>query len=279
MNTITPESGYASVNGLELYYEIHGSGGTPLVLLHGGLGVVGMFAAILPALAEKRQVIGVELQGHGHTADTDRPFSFEAMGDDIALLLENLGIEKADVMGYSFGATVALQTAIRHPEKVNKLVFVSSVYKRDGWYSDTLAGMAAMNEDNAHMMQGTPMYDAYMAAAPRTDDWGRLVGKIGRFLSTDYDWTEQVAALQTPTLIVVGDRDSVRLSHAVEMYGLLGGGQKDSMSGMAGATPDDFAAQLAVIPGTLHWNIFMRRDLLLPPVLAFLDPAPPMMFG
>ena len=137
------KSGYAPVNGLKLYYEIHGTG-EPLVLLHGGVVGIATFGPNLGALSEKRKVIAVELQGHGRTADIDRPLSFEAMADDIAALMKYLAIEKTDVMGYSLGGGVALQIAIRHPELVRKLVVVSAPCKRDGWYPEVLAGMVQM---------------------------------------------------------------------------------------------------------------------------------------
>ena len=131
---------YAEVNGLEMYYEIHGAG-APLVLLHGGVGAIEMFSEVLPLLAEGRQVVAVDLQAHGRTTDIDRPLSFESMADDIGVLIKHLGFEKADVMGYSLSGDVALQTAIRHPEVVRKLVVVSTPFKRDGWYPEDKAGM------------------------------------------------------------------------------------------------------------------------------------------
>src|SRR5947199_1995690 len=156
---------YADVNGIKLYYEIHGTG-RPLILLHGGLGAIEMFGPNLPALAKGRQVIAVDLQGHGRTADIDRPLSVALMADDIAALIRHLGLENADVLGYSLGGGVALQTAIRHPEVVRKLVVVSSAFKRDGWYPEVLAGMAAMNAEAARFMVGSPPHQVYVAAAP-----------------------------------------------------------------------------------------------------------------
>ena len=148
---------YANVNGLRMYYEIHGKG-QPLVLLHGGLGVIGMFEQILPGLVETRQVIGVELQAHGHTADINRPLSFDLMADDIAALIKHLGLKSADIFGYSLGGGVALQTAIRHPDVVRKLVIVSAPYKSDGWYPEVRAGMSAMNAEAAKPMAVSPMH-------------------------------------------------------------------------------------------------------------------------
>lgn len=248
----TTASGYADVNGL--YYETYGTGGQPLILLHGGLGSTDMFAGLIPALAQNRQVIAVDLQGHGRTPITDRPLSFEGMADDIAALIAELELGSADIMGYSLGGGVALQTAIRHPEAVNKLVLVSTVFAQQGWHPDALAGMTAMNAEAAQAMIESPIYQFYRNA-PEPENWPVLVTRLGKLLSQPYDWSAEVAALQMPALIVVGDADSVQLSHAVEMFGMFGGGQ------------------FAVLPNTMHWNILMRADLLLPVVTPFLDAA------
>lgn len=262
------KSGYAPINGLNLYYEIHGSG-LPLVLLHGGLGVIEMFSNLLPALAETRQVIGVELQAHGHTADIDRPLRFELMADDVAALIRHLGFPKADLMGYSLGGGVALQTAIRHPVVVRKLVLVSTPCKRGGWYPEVLAGMAAMNADAAKAMVGSPPHLAYLNSAPHPEDFPRLVEKTRELLGQDYDWSTEVAALNAPTMITGGDADSVRLSHLAEMFGLLGGGQKDG--GMDGSGMS--SSRLAVLPSTTHFTILEQASLV-PMVTTFLEEPP-----
>jgi pimeloyl-ACP methyl ester carboxylesterase len=222
---LTPGS-YAAVRRLHLYYEIHGRG-EPLLLLHGGVGAIEMFGELLPLLAEGRQVIAVDLQAHGRTADIDRPLSFESMADDVGALIEYLGFTRADVMGYSLGGGVALQTVIRHPAVVWKLVLVSTPFKRDGWYPEILAGMAQMGPGAAEAMKQTPMYQVCAALAPKPDDWPVLLTKLGELLKQDYDWSTDVAAIEAPTLIVVGDADSVRTSHAVEFFERLGGGQAD----------------------------------------------------
>jgi pimeloyl-ACP methyl ester carboxylesterase len=266
-------SGYAAVNGLKLYYETYGAKadtGRPLILLHGAFGEAGTFAGLLPALTPTRQVIAVELQAHGHTADIDRPLRFEAMADDVAALIGHLGFEQADVLGYSLGGGVALQTAIRHPQVVGKLVVISAVCKRSGWYPETAAGMAAVNADAARMWVGTPMHAAYIQAAPRPEDWPALATKLGQLLSQDYDWCEDFAALQAPALIVAGDADGIRTAHAVEMFELLGGGKKDGGwdgSGMSNA-------RLAILPGVTHLSI-LSSPLLGPAVASFLaEPMP-----
>ncbi len=260
---------FANINGLNQYYEVHGSG-KPLILLHGGFGVVGMFGQNLPALAEKGQVIGVELQGHGHTADIDRPLSFENMADDVAALITQLGLGRADVVGYSLGGGVALQAAIRHPDVVRKLVVVSAPCKSDGWYPETRAGFKAMNAEVGKTMAGSPMHQAYASVAPRPDDWPALWGKMGPFLSRDYDWSQAVSRLKMPVLIVVGDADAVRPAHALEFFQLLGGGQREANWDGSGR-PD---SRLAILPGTTHYDIF-DSPALVAAVIPFLDAPMP----
>lgn len=260
---MTAESGFAPVNGLQMYYEIHGKG-EPLVLLHGGFGGAGMFGALIPTLAQARQVIGVDLQGHGHTADIERPIRFEHLADDVAALLAHLDIQAADVFGYSLGGGVALKTAIRHPRLVRRLIVVSSPGKFDGWHAGIMANSESMNADWAKAMEGTPMHEAYMNSAPRPEDWPRLATKMGQFMGQTYDWTADIAQLNIPVLYMVGDADFVHLQHAVEMYTLLGGGKPDVEGNMP-------ASQLAILPGVNHYTIFMRADLLLPIVMPFLD--------
>lgn len=258
-----PAGNYASVNGIKLYYEVRGTG-QPLLLLHGGFGTCEMFSALVPTLAEQYQVIGVDLYGHGRTALTDRPLRYEDMADDIASLLIHLGLTHADVLGYSLGGGVALQTAIRHPEQINKLVVISAPCKWTAWYPDVRAGMAAIA---AEFMRETPIYDAYVRVAPQPEDFPRLVANMREVMSQDYDWTSQVAALPMPTLIVAGDADSFPPSHAAEFFTLLGGGAKDAGWNGEHLIP----SQLAILPGTTHYTSAFRTDVLLPVLLPFLD--------
>ncbi len=244
-NTSGVKTGYAPVNGLKLYYEIHGSG-EPLILLHGGVVGITMFGPNVAALAEKRKVIAVELQGHGHTADIDRPLSFEAMADDIAALMKYLGIDRADVLGYSLGGGVALQMAIRHPEAVRKLVVVSAPFKHDGFYPEVLAAMAQMGPAAAEGMKQSPLSQLY----PNVN-WAALFSKLGDLLRKDYDGSKEVAGIKARTMIVFADADAVRPAHIVEFFGLLGGGQRDA--GLDGSGRP--AAQLAILPGLTHYNI------------------------
>lgn len=261
----TTQTGYAPVNGLNMYYEIHGSG-DPLVLLHGGFGMTGMFAELLPQLAASRQVIAADLQGHGRTADIERPLSLEAFGDDVAALIRHLGLPQADVMGYSMGAEAALRTAIQHPALVRKLVVVSAPCKRDGWYPEVLAGMEQVNAAAVELWRESPIYQGYVAVAPNPDGLPVLADKMGELMRQDYDWSDEVAALPMPVLLVFGDADSVPPAHAAEFFALLGGGQRDAGWDGAHMPP----AQLAILPGTTHYNS-IDSPLLTPIVQAFLD--------
>jgi pimeloyl-ACP methyl ester carboxylesterase len=255
------KGGYAEIRGLEMYYEIHGTG-KPLVVLPGGLMTIGMMGQVLPSLAKTRQVIAVELQAHGHTADIDRALTYEQMADDTAALIKHLGLERADVFGFSVGGGVALQTSIRHPEVVRKLVVVSAPCKSDGVYPEIHAFEASFNPDAAFLSQ---MREAYVSIAPKPQDWPRLVTKMRQLLAEHFDWAQDVAAIQAPTLIVVGDADTVRPAHAVEMFGLLGGGKADSALGNLSN------AQLTVLPGTTEFSVLSRTDLLTAIIPPFLD--------
>jgi pimeloyl-ACP methyl ester carboxylesterase len=268
-STNNPQGNYAPVNGLQMYYEIHGAG-EPLVLLHGGFGLTGMFSAILPQLAEKRQVIAVDLQAHGRTADIDRPLRNELMGDDVAALIKHLGLPQANVMGYSMGGATALRTAIQHPALVKKLIVVSVPYKRSGWYPEMVAAMDQMNSSTAAFMKETPMYQAYSSVAPKPENFSLLCDKMGELVRRDYDWSNEVAALKMPTLIVIGDADGLPPSHAAEFFSLLGGGQRDGSWDGSGMS----TAQLAILPGTTHYNIFYSPALV-SAVIPFLDAPMP----
>ena len=260
---------YADVNGIKLYYETHGAG-KPLILLHGGLGAIEMFGPNLPALASGRQVIAVDLQGHGRTADIDRPLSVELMADDIAALIKHLKLERPDIMGYSLGGGVALLTAIRHPELVGKLVLVSTPIKRSAFYPDILAQQGQVTAAAAEAMKQTPMYQLYASIAPRPEDWGRLLGKIGAAMKNDFDFSKDVAGIKATTLVVAGDADIFPPAHAVEVFGLLGGGKRDG--GWDGSGQPK--SKLAILPGLTHYTIF-SAPALASTVIPFLDaPAP-----
>src|SRR6266700_4282915 len=258
----TDEEGrYADVHGLKMYYEIHGEG-HPLVLLHGAFSATGTsFGKLLPHLARERQVIAVEMQGHGHTADIDRPLRYEQLADDIAALLTQIGLEQADLFGWSLGAGVALQTAIRHPEVVRKLVLASVTYNHGGLYPELLAGIEHSKPED---LAGTPFYEEYTRIAPHPQDFPRLFAKQQQLDSEIQDWpVEAIRAIKAPTLLIIGDADVVRPEHTVELFRLLGGGVAGDLVGLP-------RAQLAVLPGTTHVTLVDRADWLVSMITQFL---------
>ena len=250
------KSGHVEAGGIRYYYEVHGEG-EPLLLLHGGLGSTGMFAPILPTLAEKRQVIGVDLQGHGRTTLGDRPISFEAMADDLAAILTHLGLKQVDVMGYSFGAGAGFRLAVQHPDRVRRLALVSGAYARDGFYADILGQQAHVNAGMAEMMESTPMYTSYVAVAPKPDDFPKLLDAMGVLMAKPYDWSADVPKLKMPVMLVYGDSDMFRPEHIVKFYQLLGGGLRD-----AGWQRETMSQnRLAILPNVTHYDAFLSPEL------------------
>jgi pimeloyl-ACP methyl ester carboxylesterase len=261
------EGQYAEVNGINLYYETIGDG-RPLILLHGGLGSGEMFGSVRPALAENHQVIAVDLQGHGRTADIDRPIDIGLMADDIAALIDHLGLDKPDVVGYSLGGGVALQVAVKYPDKVRRLV-IASVYLQPDTIDPELRGQQGqVNAAAAEFMKDTPMYQLYQQVAPRPEDFPRLLDKIGQMMAQDFDLTEDVRSLQVPTLIVAADADMAPPSHYVEFFKLLDGGLRDG--GWMGEGRPKGGHALAILPGLTHYNVF-ASPLFAAASLAFLD--------
>jgi len=243
-------SSLARVNGIELGYQVLGEG-QPLILLHGGFGSVEMFGPNVELLAAGRQVIGVDLQSHGRSPATERPMRFETMADDIAALIRSLGFQRAAIMGFSLGGAVGLRTAIQHPDLADRLVLVSTVFKRQGWYPEMTAGMDAMGPAFADQMKQSPMYEAYQRIAPRVEDWPILVRQVAEVVKVDYDWSAEIPGLSMPVMLVIGDADGLPPSHAVEFFGLLGGGQRDAGWDRSGMTHH----RLAILPGVTHDDI------------------------
>ena len=243
---------YAEVNGINLYYETHGAG-WPMILLHGGLGSGEMFGPILSTLAERHQVIAVDLQGHGRTADIDRPIDMRLMADDIAALIDHLGVDKPDLVGYSLGGGVAFFTAVKHPEKIGKLVMGSANIRRDAIPAEMLAQQAQVSAAAAEFMKDTPMYELYQRVAPRPEDFPRLLDKIGESMANDFDFSDEVRSLQVPTMLVAADADMAPPSHYVEAFKLLDGGLRDG--GWMGEGRPKGGHALAILPGLTHYNI------------------------
>ena len=242
------ESGYAPVDGTELYYEIHGTG-APLVMLHGGVNPSEMFGAPRAEMAKSFKVIAIHARGHGLSKDTDAPWSFAQDADDVAAVMKDLKIEKASVMGYSFGGGIALQFAIRHPEMLDKLVVISTAYATSGEYPEIKAAfeqMPALAEAIGGNIAKSPLAQMYPDR-----DWAKVMRKTGELNQQDYDWSAGVKAIKAPTLLMFADADSIRPEHIAEFYKLLGGGQRDA--GMDGSlrSPN----RLAIIPGATHYNI------------------------
>jgi len=261
---------YAEVNGINLYYETHGSG-RPLILLHGGLGSGEMFGPVLPLLAERHQVVAVDLQGHGRTADIDRPIDIRLMAGDIAALIDHLRLATPDVVGYSLGGGVALQTAAKYPTKIRRLVMVSANIRTDAIYPEMRAQQGQVNAAAIEFMKDTPMYQLYQRVAPRPEDFPRLLAKIGAAMSKDFDFTEDVRGLNMPTLVVAADADMAPPSHYADVFKLLGGGLRDG--GWTGQGRPEGGHALAILPGLTHYNIF-NSPLFAAATLAFLEEQP-----
>lgn len=261
------KSGYAPVNGLQMYYEIHGErqGDTlPLVLVHGAYSSIEPdFGQMIPVFAHSRQVIAVELQGHGHTADIDRPLRTEYMAEDVAALLSHLGVETADFFGYSMGSDVVLKVAYHHPEIVRKAVLAGGVsYNLEGLHPGMAEGWDAMPPD---ALDGTPWKNAYDKVAPNPQDWPNLMKKQQEMDRSYQPWSpEQIRSIKAPLLIMVGDSDIVRPEHVVEMFRLVGGGVAGDLVGVP-------PSQLAILPGTTHVTLMHKVDWVTSMTLAFLN--------
>ena len=260
------KSGRVSANGVDYYYEIQGSG-EPVLLLHGGLGSIDMFrGGVLPALAKTRQVIAVDLQGHGRTTLGDRPINLIDIGNDLGVVLDRLGYKQVDVVGYSFGGGAALRLAIQHPTVVRRLVVASAPYAQSGFFPEMLPQQAAVGAAMAEQMKETPMYKSYVAVAPNPKDFPRLLDRMGELMRRPYDWADEVKGLEMPVMLVYGDSDMVRPEHIVQFYQLLGGGLKD-----AGWQREHMSRnRLAILPDVTHYEAFLSPDLVRT-ILPFLD--------
>ena len=254
--TMPTDSGRVEANGVNYYYEIYGEG-EPLLLLHGGLGNIDMFGSVLPALAESRQVIGVDLHGHGRTQLGDRKIDPIDIGNDLAVILDELGYEQVDLLGYSFGGATAFRLAAQHPDLVRRLVLVSAGFAQDGFYPELLPMQAAVGAGMADEMKGTPMYESYVAVAPNPDEFPLLLDRMGELMRTPYNWADDVKNLTMPVMLIFGDSDMYRPEHIVEFYQLLGGGLRD-----AGWMRENMSQnRLAILPNLTHYEVFFSPEL------------------
>jgi pimeloyl-ACP methyl ester carboxylesterase len=256
----------ADIDGITLHYAEHGTGGDPLVLLHGGIHGGEMFDPLVPALADGRRVVVVDLDGHGRSPLSDRPLRPQTLADDVAGLLRHLGLAPADVLGYSLGGEVALRLAIQHPDAVRRLVVVSASCARDGAYPEIVAQFDAMGPGLADMIRQAPVYAHYAAHNPRPEDWDRHIARTVEALKVDFDWRDEIPQITAPTLLVYADADCFRPAHVAELYALLGGGLRDGGLDGSGRPP----GALAVLPGSTHYDL-LENPLLVPAVVRFLD--------
>lgn len=262
LENIKKESGYVNVNGLKMYNEIYGEG-NPVILLHGSYMTINLnWGEIIPHLSKSNKVIAVEMQGHGHTADIKRDFSYEGLADDIAGLLNQLNIEKADIIGYSLGGTVALEFAIKHPQLIDKLVIISSVYKTDGWLPEVNHMMKTFKPE---FLDQTPLKKEYARIAPDSSHWYQFVQKVIDFEIEDFNLREEnIKSIKSPILFIMGDNDGVRLDHVSKMYKLCGGSVFGDVNGIP-------KSQLAILPGMSHVGIMMNTKQLLDIITPFLQ--------
>ena len=261
-----PTTGYAPVNGLKMYYEVHGSG-EPLVLLHGAfMAIGGDWNDWISELSKTRKVIAVDMQGHGRTGDINRDITYENLADDVAGLLEHLKVPNADIIGYSLGGGVAMQCAIRHPEKVRKVVSVSAVMRRDGWVKEANDFWPTFTWE---MFKGTPMEAEYKRLSPTPDRFPDFVNHIKAAALRPYDFgADKLKATKAPMFFIHGDADGVRIEHIGEMYRLKGGGN------IHGDMQPQPASRLAILPDTTHVTLMNRLAMIVPMVRDFLDAKP-----
>lgn len=257
-----PVTGYVPVNGLKMYYEIHGKG-EPVVLLHGSfMTITNNWQDIIAALSKTRRVIAVEMQGHGRTADINRDFSYENLADDVAAMLDYLKVGKADLIGYSMGGSVAMQVAIRHPDNVRKVVSISAVFRHDGWVKEALDAYPQLT---AEAFKGSPIEAEYKKLSPTPNEFPNFVKRAISMDLKPYDFgAEKLKATRAPMFFIHGDADGVRLDHIAEMLRLKG-------DEIMGDIRPRSASRWAVLPDTTHVTLMQKIDIIAPMINDFLD--------
>ncbi len=260
-HTPVSETGYADVNGLKMYYEVHGEG-QPIVLIHGSFMNIPMnWAQIIPLLAKDRRVVVTEMQGHGRTKDIPRELRYQNMADDVSGLLEHLKIGSADILGYSMGGGVAFQFAVRHPQQLRRLVVLSGTYAHDGWWPDVEATFATIS---AELFEGSPIKEQYMSLGNDASEFPNFVKKVISIDLEPYDWANDVKNIQAPIFMAIGDADGIRYEHALELFRAKGGGKMGDIHGLP-------QSRLAIVPGTTHIGMMQKTDWLIPMITDFLD--------
>ena len=260
-----PVGARVQINGMAMYYEVSGAG-EPLIVLHGAYMNIPAMGAIIPRLAGTHRVYAPELQGHGRTTDIDRPITYPNMADDVAAFMDSVGLQKADVFGYSMGAAAGLQLAIRHPDKVNRLVAASGAYDASGWQP---AFQAFIPQMTVELFAGMPFAAEYRKLAANPDGFPALAAKLIALEKEPMAWGQDVRAMKTPVLIITGDADVATLEHSVAMFRLLGGGDMGDMGKPLAAS------RLAVLPATSHTAVITQSDLLLAVIEPFLKGETP----
>jgi pimeloyl-ACP methyl ester carboxylesterase len=251
-------SGYAPVNGVEVYWESHGDGGTPLIVTHGGYGLTSLYADLVDQLAKERQVIAIELQAHGHTADAARPFGWEQFGEDIAGVVGHLGFGQVDLLGHSLGGGASLRCAIQHQALVRRLILLSAPHRRSAWFPEVLAAFDQMSSATLfEQLRQSPLYQGFVEVAPDPASFSVLIDKTGELLRRPYDWSDEIRQLPMPVQLVFGDADSISPERAAEFFALLGGGTRDA--GLDGTLPTE--SRLAILPGVSHYNMLSSPHL------------------
>jgi pimeloyl-ACP methyl ester carboxylesterase len=248
---MTTDSGYVTVDGAELYWEGWGSAGTPLLLVHGGYGLTTDFDKFRERLPGSRRIVAVELDGHGHSGRSKRPFRWETLGDDIASMISHLGLGTVDLLGYSLGGGAALRCAIQHSSVIRKLVVVSAPYRRGAWYPEIVTAFDAMGAGLFEQLRHSPVYGAWLAVTPDPSAFPALMDSTGELLRQPYDWSADVAGLPMPVLLAYGDADSISPARAGEFFALLGGGLQDAGWDQAALG----TSRLAILPGVTHYDI------------------------
>ena len=259
---LTPaSSGYAPVNGSKIYYEVYGTG-DPIVLLHGAYMTINSnWSELIPVLSKTRKVIALEMDGHGHTPLSQRPMSYQTLASDVAAVLKYLKIDSADILGFSYGGTVAFQFAIQQPAMTKKLIIISSTYKSEGWLGIMYTMLTGLKPD---AFDNTPIRSEYIKVAPDTSNWHKFIAKMLKFSAEKFNLgDDKIKNIKAPVLLIMGDNDGTDKKVVAETYSLLGGNVFGDVVGIP-------RSQLAILPAKGHGTLMMDTQAIAANVGAFL---------